>query len=132
MTTGSDTSFTAKSEGLLFNAKWAIFQPYHDETKLHSMIWWCPLWTRPSLGGIFIMLPHINNSPQVDMLLHSDTLFRFWANQSLVLLLNVVCFSGEVVNTNVKSLIWQEWSLKRSTVQCLVLKYSWTINDKVC
>jgi hypothetical protein len=33
-------------------------------------------------------------------LLHSDTLF-----QSLVLLLNVVCFSGEVVNTNVKSLI---------------------------
>jgi hypothetical protein len=114
-------------EGLLFNAKWAIFQAYHDKTKLHSMRWWCPLWTRPSLSGIFTMLPHINNSLQVDMLLHSDTLF-----QSLVLLLNVVCFSGEVVNTNVKSLIWQEWSLNRSTVQCLVLKYSWTINDKVC
>jgi hypothetical protein len=29
------------SEWLLFNAKWAIYQLYHDENKLHSMRWWC-------------------------------------------------------------------------------------------
>jgi hypothetical protein len=35
-----------------------------------------------------IVLAHWNNSLRVDMSLHSDTLFWFWANQSLLFLLN--------------------------------------------
>ena len=31
------------------------------------------------------------NSPRVDMSLHSERLFWFWAKQSLLLLLNVAC-----------------------------------------
>ena len=40
---------------------------------------------------IFVVLTHWNNSLQVDMLLHSDALFWFRANQSLLLLLNAAC-----------------------------------------
>ena len=34
-----------------------------------------------------------NNSPCVDMLLHTDTLFWFQANQSLLFLLNAACLA---------------------------------------
>ena len=44
-----------------------------------------------TLSWIFIVLAHWNNSPRVDMSLHSDTLFWFWANQSLLFLLNAAC-----------------------------------------
>ena len=57
--------------------------------------WWCPLCSRPRPWfGIFIMPSHWNNNPQVDVSLHSDTLFWFRANQSLLLLL-----SREATNT---------------------------------
>ena len=64
---------------LLFNANSAIFQQYYGENKLifnemTNMLSW-----------IFIVLAHWNNSPRVDMSLHSDTLFWFRTNQSLVL-----------------------------------------------
>ena len=60
-------------------------------TSYISMRWWCLLCTRPTcLVGFLIVLAHWNNSPGVDMVLHYDTLFWFWANQSLPLLLNVV------------------------------------------
>jgi hypothetical protein len=40
----------------------------------------------------FILLAHWNNSPRVDMSLHSDILFWFRANlQSLLFLLNAAC-----------------------------------------
>jgi len=35
------------------------------------------------LSWIFTVLAHRYNSPRIDMLLHSDTLSRFGANQSL-------------------------------------------------
>jgi hypothetical protein len=38
-------------------------------------------------------LAHRNNSPRVDMSLHSDTLSRFRVNQSLLLFLNAACLS---------------------------------------
>ena len=44
---------------------------------------------------IFIVLPHWNNSLQVDMSLHSNSLSWFHANQSLLLLLR-----REAANTN--------------------------------
>jgi len=37
------------------------------------------------------MLAHWNNSPQIDMSPHSDTVSWFWANQSLLFLLNTAC-----------------------------------------
>ena len=40
-----------------------------------------------------IMLAHWNDIPRVDMLLHSDTLFWFRANQSVLLLLSAACLA---------------------------------------
>ena len=52
----------------------------------------CLLCSKPScLCWIFIVLVYWNNSLWVDMFPHSDTLSRFWANQSFLLLLNMVC-----------------------------------------
>ena len=56
--------------------------------------WWCLPCTRPtSLAGFFIVLVHWNSSPQKDMSLHSDTLYCFRTNDSLFLLLIVVCLA---------------------------------------
>ena len=62
--------------------------------------WWCLLCNRPTLlSWIFMMLAPSNSSLQVDMPLHSATLFQ--ANQSLLLLLNAMWFfNWEVANTN--------------------------------
>ena len=72
----------AVSEWLLLNTKWAIFQPYHGQNKLHLMRWWCPLCTRP------MCLAHWNDSQWVDISLHYEWL---QANKSLFLLLNAAC-----------------------------------------
>ena len=45
-----------------------------------------------ALSCTFIVLDHWNNSPLVDVKLHSDTLSWFRVNQSLLLLLNAACF----------------------------------------
>jgi hypothetical protein len=42
---------------------------------------------------IFVVLVHWNNSPQVDMSLHSDTLFWFRVNHSLPFLLSAACLA---------------------------------------
>ena len=42
------------------------------------------------LNQIFIVLAQWNNNPWVDMSLHLDTLSRFRANESFLLLLNAV------------------------------------------
>jgi hypothetical protein len=46
--------YFALNKWYLFNAKGAMFLPYHDENKLHLMRWWwCPLCIRPThLVGI--------------------------------------------------------------------------------
>jgi hypothetical protein len=45
------------------------------------------------LSWIFIVLAYWNNSPRVDMSLHSDTLFRFQANPFLLFLFNAACLA---------------------------------------
>jgi len=45
------------------------------------------------LSWIFIVIGHWNNSQQVDMSLHSETLSLSRANQSLLFLLNVACLA---------------------------------------
>jgi hypothetical protein len=48
--------------------------------------------TRPTrLVGRYLVLANWNNNPRVDMSLHSDTLLKFRANQSLLFLLNAAC-----------------------------------------
>jgi hypothetical protein len=47
------------------------------------------------LNWIFILPAHWNNSPRVDMSLHSDTLSLFRANQSLLILLTAACLVEE-------------------------------------
>ena len=78
------------SEWLLFNTKWAIFQQYHGGNKLYfDEIWWqCLLCTRSTC---WVGLPHWNNSLWIDMSLHLDILFWFWASQPLFLLLGAAC-----------------------------------------
>jgi hypothetical protein len=39
------------------------------------------------------VLAHWNYSPRIDMSRHSDILFCFWANQSLLFLLNAACLA---------------------------------------
>jgi hypothetical protein len=39
-------------------------------------------------SDIIVVLAHWSNSPRIDMSSHSDTLSLFWANQSLLFLLN--------------------------------------------
>ena len=63
------------SEWLLFTANSAIVQWDDDEARF------------------VLVLVHWNNSPRVDMSHHSDTLFWFRANQSLLFLLNNVCLA---------------------------------------
>ena len=45
------------------------------------------------ISWIFIVQSHWNNSPWVDMLLHSNTLFWFQANPFLFFLLNAACLT---------------------------------------
>ena len=47
-------------------------------------------WTN-TVNWIYIVLSHWNNSPRVDVSLHSDTLYPFIDNQSLILLINAAC-----------------------------------------
>jgi hypothetical protein len=57
------------SKWLLFNANSGIFQLHHGENKL--------IFNEMIMRSAFILLAHWTNSPLVDILLHSDTLFRF-------------------------------------------------------
>ena len=83
------------SEWLLFNANSGIFQLYHGENKLifNEMMMRAALFYTNTLSWIFIVLAHWNNKPRVDMSLHSDTLFWFRTNQSLLFLLNAACLA---------------------------------------
>jgi hypothetical protein len=82
------------SQLLLLNVNSSIFQLYHGENKLHlnnEMMF--ALHETNTLSWIFIVFVHWNNSPRGNMLLHSDTLSWFRANQSLLLLLNAACLA---------------------------------------
>jgi hypothetical protein len=53
-------------ERLLFNTKWAIFQLYHGENKLHfNELMKAVLHYSNTLGWIFIVLAHWNNNFQL-------------------------------------------------------------------
>ena len=77
------------------------------------------------LSWIFIVLAHWCNSPRVDMLLHSDKLSLFQANQSLPLLINVVCLEATNTNFTVFVLTWA--GLKNPQYTCTALMYNHVI-----
>ena len=83
------------SEWLLFNGNSAIFQLYYGEKKLiiNEMMMRSALFLTNTLSWILLVLAHWNNSPRVEMSLHSDTLFWFRANQSLLFLRNGECLA---------------------------------------
>ena len=68
----------------------AICQPYHEQNKLiiNEMMLRSALYKTYTLGWIFIVPAHWKNSLWIDMSPHSDKLFWFWANQSLLFLLS--------------------------------------------
>ena len=66
-----------------------------------------------SVSCIFIMLTHWNTSTWLDMLLHSDTLFWFRVNQTLVLLFNAA--EGETENTYSSLFLPTQSSKQQST-----------------
>ena len=78
------TNVVSSSEWLLFDANSPKFQLYHGENKLIIN-------KTNALSLIFIVLAHWCNSPRVDMSLHSNTVFWFRANQSLLFLLKAAC-----------------------------------------
>jgi hypothetical protein len=92
----------------LFNANSTIFQLYHGENNLifNEMMMMSALYWANTLSWNIIVLAHWNNSPWEDMSLHSDTLFWFWANQSLLFLLNAACLAEKQHIPIVKSLVW--------------------------
>ena len=63
------------------------------------MRWWDLLFTRSTRW---------NNSPRVDLSLHSDTLFWFRANKSLLFLLNAVCLAEKQQIPILYSLVWPD------------------------
>jgi hypothetical protein len=97
------------SEWLWFNANSAIFQLYHGKNKFifNKMMMRSVLYLTNMPSWIFIVLGHWNNSPRVDMLLNSDTLFWFRANQSFLFLLNAACLAEKQQISNlVFGLTW--------------------------
>ena len=81
----------------MFNANSTIFQLYHGENKLifHEMIM-SPLCSRPTCLVVFYSANSLKQ--QSAGRLHSDTFFRFRADQSLLFLFNAAC--GEATHTN--------------------------------
>ena len=81
------------SEWLMFSTNWVIRLLLYDKNKLPLARWCsCLLFTRPPvLIWICVVLPHWNNSLQVDRAHHEDTIYWLRTNQSCLLLLNTAC-----------------------------------------
>jgi hypothetical protein len=77
-------------EWLLFNSNSAIFKLYHGKNKFifDEMMMRSALYYTNMISWNFIVISYWNNSLQIDMSPHSDTVSWFRANQSLLFLLN--------------------------------------------
>ena len=73
------------------------FMTYHGKNKLDfdEMMMMSNLYFTNTLSWIFIVLVPWNNSPRIDMSLHSDTRFWFGVNLSLLLLLSAACLAED-------------------------------------
>jgi hypothetical protein len=96
------------SEKLLSNSNSAIAQLCHGENKIiiNEMMMRFALFYTNTLSWIFIVLANWNNSPRVDMSIHSETLFWFRANQSFLFLLNAACLAEKQQMPILYSMVW--------------------------
>jgi hypothetical protein len=94
-----------------------FFRYIMTRTSYISMtLWICLLCTKLTLSWTFIVLAHWNNSPHIDVSLHSDTLSWFKANQSLLFLLNAACLAEKQQIPILQSSVWSDlWSNPWST-----------------
>ena len=78
------------SEWVLLNGNSTILQLYHGDNKFifNEVMMRSVLHLINTRKWIFIVLAHWHNSPWIDMMPHSDTLFWFRDNKSLFCLLN--------------------------------------------
>ena len=83
-------------EWLLFNAKWARFQPYHGENKLYqgddnddNVRFVLDQYAEMD----FYSANSLKQQSADRYVAPLGTLFWFWANQSLLFLLNTVCLA---------------------------------------
>jgi hypothetical protein len=76
-----------------------VIVAYRQVSSFSAISWWEQVTFRSHLYGTstpiwtFIVLSHWNNSLQVDMLPHWDTLFWLQANQSLLICFNAACLA---------------------------------------
>ena len=98
------------SERLLSNTNSAISQLCHGENKIivNELMTRFALFYTNTLSWIFIVLAHWNNSPRVDMSIHSETLFWFRANQSFLFLLNAACLAEKQHIPILYSMVWTD------------------------
>jgi hypothetical protein len=74
-----------------------MFQLYHSKNKyiFNEMVMMFALYLTNTLSWILLVLADWNNSPQVEMSLHSDNIFWLPAKQSLLFLLNAACLANK-------------------------------------
>ena len=84
------------------------------------------------LSWIFIMLAHWNNSQRIDMLLLLETLSWFWANQSMLLLLNAACLAEKQQIPILQSLAWPDHGSKPWSTRLKAKKLTITPMMPVC
>jgi hypothetical protein len=85
-------------------------QFFSGENKLifNEMMMRSALYYTNTCSWIFIVLAHWNNSQRFDMSPHSDTLFWFWANQSLIFPLNAASLVKKQQIPILQSLVWPD------------------------
>ena len=71
-----------------------FFSNIMAETNQVSMKYWCPLCTRPTHLVGFLYMAYWNNSPLINIYLHSDTFSRLRANQSFSSYSSMLCPYG--------------------------------------
>jgi hypothetical protein len=72
---------------------------------------------------MFIVLAHWNNSPQIDMSIHPNPLFWFWANQSLFPLLSATYLAENQYVLISQSLVWsdRDWNPRSFALEAYAL-----------
>ena len=87
----------------------------------------------------FNVLAHKINSPQEDMPLYPYTLFRLWADQSFLLLLNAACLAKKKQTPILMSLVWPDRgsnprpsALEAGTLTITLPRWSVTDKETTC
>ena len=89
----SDPKYLASIRSFIDRSRRQFFFIRRISLHFNEIMMRSTLFKTNTLSWIFILLAHWNNSPCIDMSLHSGTLFWFRDNQSLLLLLRAACLA---------------------------------------